>query len=144
MFRPFWSRKPSRPVSRERRGPRVRPLLEALEDRTLPAVTFSGVALNDVNNDGQNNDGGAALAGADIKAYEDNGTAAGVLTSTTLIRFVPSTGFLGTASLTCRAWDQTSGTAGNKVNIVATGGTSAFSKTALTATLLVNTAPVLA
>jgi hypothetical protein len=67
-----------------------------------------------------------------------------LLSNTTLIRFVPSTGFLGTATLTYLAWDQTSGTAGNKVSIVATGGTSAFSKTALTATLLVNTAPVLA
>lgn len=64
-----------------------------------------------------------------------------------LVRFVPTAGSQpGTASLTYRAWDQTSGSAGGTADISTTGSGSAFSTTSATATaatIAVNTAPVL-
>jgi hypothetical protein len=57
------------------------------------------------------------------------------------IRFMPSAGFLGTVKLTAYAWDGSKGggKTGNKVHVK--GG--AFSAKTLTATCLVNTAPIL-
>jgi hypothetical protein len=71
-------------------------------------------------------------------------TSALLLPSSYFLRFVPNSGFLGTATLSYRAWDQTSGGAGTKVNPSPTGRSTAFSTASLTASLLVNTAPVLA
>jgi hypothetical protein len=71
-----------------------------------------------------------------------------LLSTSDLIRFVPNAGFDGTATVQAYAWDGTQGTAAvpgasKGYKIAATGGASAFSATLLTATVLVNTAPVL-
>ncbi|MCW5625699.1 MAG: right-handed parallel beta-helix repeat-containing protein, partial [Burkholderiales bacterium] len=76
-----------------------------------------------------------------------SGTSALLLRSTDLVRFVPD-GLNGTtASLTSRAWDQTSGSAGNQVDAATSaGGDTAFSTATDTATLTVtavNDAPVI-
>jgi len=64
-----------------------------------------------------------------------------------LVRFVPSSGSAaGSASISYRAWDQTSGVAGSTASTTTNGGSSAFSTgiaTATVATILTNTAPVL-
>ncbi len=61
------------------------------------------------------------------------------------LRYVPKAGFLGTATLTAYAWDGSVGQVGTLFNISGeTGGTGAFSRTPLTTTCLVNTAPTLA
>jgi hypothetical protein len=62
-----------------------------------------------------------------------------LLSATDRIRFVPKTGFLGTAMLTAYAWDDTGGSAGGSAQVAGT----AFSTAPLTATCLVNTAPTL-
>lgn len=70
-----------------------------------------------------------------------------LLRDTDFLRFVPNAGFSGTASITYHAWDQTSATAGSRVNLgTGTGGTTAWSTASATATCAVlagNTAPVL-
>lgn len=53
------------------------------------------------------------------------------------VRFVPDANKNGVVSFSFRAWDQTSGTAGNRVNITATGGATAFSAAANSARLTV-------
>jgi len=63
-----------------------------------------------------------------------------LLTASDRIRFVPRAGFLGKATLSAYAWDGTAGSDGGTAKVHG----SAFSKTTLTATCLVNTAPVLA
>lgn len=69
-----------------------------------------------------------------------------LLRSTDLVRFVPDAKNGTAASLTFRAWDRTSGDAGNKVNTSTNGGLTAFSEGQVTANLIVtsvNDAPVL-
>jgi len=69
-----------------------------------------------------------------------------LLSGTDLIQFLPTTGFLGTVTLTAHAWDGEGGTHGNTVNLAtahATGGSTHFSATTLTATELINNSPVL-
>ena len=58
----------------------------------------------------------------------------------TYVRFVPNANFNGTVSngLTFRAWDQTSGTAGNTADTTTNGGTSAFSTATASASITVN------
>ena len=72
-------------------------------------------------------------------------SAALLLSGQDLITFVPNNStFTGTANLTVRAWDQSTGTDGAVINLsksTSTGGTTAFSRKALTATIHVNTAP---
>jgi len=76
-------------------------------------------------------------------------TNARLLRSSDLLRFVPSAGFLGTATVTYRAWDWTQGTFGGvaDMTVLGTGGATAFSTATETATLTVtptgNHAPVL-
>ncbi len=53
------------------------------------------------------------------------------------IRFVPVSNYAGTASLTFRAWDQTSGTAGSTANVSINGGSTAYSVGEATATISV-------
>jgi Bacterial Ig-like domain/FG-GAP-like repeat/Bacterial Ig domain len=56
------------------------------------------------------------------------------------VRFVPATGFVGTARLTYHAWDRTSGAPGGTADLsadIATGGSTAFSAASATATLKV-------
>ncbi|HEY5313852.1 MAG TPA: ELWxxDGT repeat protein, partial [Pirellulales bacterium] len=61
----------------------------------------------------------------------------------TRIRFVPSTGEVGTlgAGITFRAWDQTSGVNGATANTSSSGGSTAFSTAELSALLVVNPLP---
>jgi hypothetical protein len=69
-----------------------------------------------------------------------------LLSGSDRIRFLPGNGFAGTVSLQAIAWDQTSGSDGKTASLSGagkTGGSSAFSTTTLTATCLVNAAPVL-
>ena len=73
-------------------------------------------------------------------------TSALLLGANDKIRFLPDEAFGGTASFTFNAWDQTSGTAGSKVAIGSTGGTTAFSTASKTANITVTSiddAPVL-
>lgn len=61
-------------------------------------------------------------------------------------RFVPATDFFGIARMRLRAWDQTSGTVGGTADVIANGGTTAFSNQLATATASVtpvNDAPLL-
>ena len=76
-------------------------------------------------------------------------TTARLLTSnaSTLIRFVPNADWNGTATITYRAWDQTSGTAGSTADTSSNGGTTAFSTATASPSITVNPvndAPVLA
>ena len=54
-------------------------------------------------------------------------TSALLLSSERSIRFVPDANFHGTASLSFRAWDQSTGTSGATADTTTTGGTTAFS-----------------
>ena len=63
------------------------------------------------------------------------------------VRFVPNANYNGTATFTFRAWDQTSGTAGQTADVTTNGGTTAFSGTTATASVTVtsvNDSPVAA
>jgi hypothetical protein len=64
----------------------------------------------------------------------------------TLLYFRPNAGFSGAVSqaLTFRAWDQTSASAGTRVNVGTPGGSSAFSAATDTVALTVSAAPSLA
>lgn len=69
-----------------------------------------------------------------------------LLRSTDAIRFVPTSGVAGKATISYRAWDQTSGTVGGTANLLlrgATGGLTAFSVAGRVASLAINDAPVL-
>lgn len=76
-------------------------------------------------------------------------TAARLLRSTDLVRFVPNASFTGSSTITYVAWDQTTGTAGGTANIstiASIGGSTAFSSSYDYATVNVvnlNVAPVL-
>jgi hypothetical protein len=61
----------------------------------------------------------------------------------TRVRFVPLTGYFGPVNngITFRAWDQSTGTAGNTANTSTNGGTTAFSATTASASILVNRPP---
>lgn len=69
-------------------------------------------------------------------------TQALLLRAQDLIRFVPATGFRGSAKLSYVAWDQSSGTQGSKVNVGDLSAT-AFSLKPATSLVKVNTAPTL-
>jgi large repetitive protein len=73
-----------------------------------------------------------------------NGTAL-LLFGSDLIRFVPSKAFSGTVSLAVRAWYGSTGIDSGTILLskLSTGGSNAFSTTTLTASCLVNSAPVL-
>lgn len=63
-----------------------------------------------------------------------------------LVRFVPDADYSGTATLTFRAWDRSSGSAGGTADTSTNGGASAFSAATNTASITVsavNDAPVL-
>jgi len=70
-----------------------------------------------------------------------------LLRATDLVRYVPNGQNGETATITYRAWDQTSGTPGATVDVSTNGGTTAFSTATDTASLIVaavNDPPVLA
>ena len=72
-------------------------------------------------------------------------TSALLLRSTDLVRFVPNGLNATSGDLTFRAWDQTSGTSGNKVDVSSNGGITAFTSSTETAAIIVtavNDAPV--
>lgn len=54
------------------------------------------------------------------------------------LRFVPNADYNGSANITYRGWDQTSGTAGNKVDASTSGGTTAFSTATESASVTIN------
>ena len=66
-----------------------------------------------------------------------NNASALLLRSTDLVRFVPNGNNGTTGDITFRAWDQTSGSAGSKVNASTTGGSSAFSTATEIASIVV-------
>lgn len=75
-------------------------------------------------------------------------TSAVLLRDNDLVRFVPRVGFARTATVTYRAWDQTSGIAGGTANLsTGTGGHTAFSGgsqvSAVVNVIAANTAPTL-
>ncbi len=137
----------------------VRTLTGTNEDTTSPATTVAniiGTTVTDVDN--------AAVRGIAITGTTGNGTwqfatngvfnlvgavsgsSALLLRSTDSLRYLPDLQNGENATITYRAWDQTSGTFGTKVNIGGTGGATAFSSATDAATLTVtsvNDAPVL-
>ena len=69
-----------------------------------------------------------------------------LLDADALLRFIPTTDFVGNASLSFRAWDATSGTNGGTANVLTNGGTSAFSSQTDTVEITVtnvNDAPII-
>ena len=75
-----------------------------------------------------------------------NNTSALLLRASDFVRFVPDAMNATSASFGYRAWDQTTGAAGSKVDSLTNGGSSAFSTTTDTASITVtavNDAPVL-
>jgi len=127
---------------------------------TVSAIVASagGNRITDVDNGAVE---GIAVTGLDTAngswQYSTNGGAgwtafgavadasATILSSTDLVRFVPSVDYWGSATVTFRAWDTTDGSAGGDTGVDAstTGGATAFSTATETATLWVNSAPVL-
>ncbi len=67
-----------------------------------------------------------------------NNSSALLLRSTDLVRFVPNGDNATTGDITFRAWDQTSGTFGTKVDTSSNGGTTAFSSSTEIASITVN------
>src|SRR4029079_546551 len=70
-----------------------------------------------------------------------------LLRSSDKLRFVPDGQNATSGSVTFRAWDQTSGSAGAKADVSANGGTTAYSTATATSNITVtsvNDAPVLA
>ena len=61
----------------------------------------------------------------------------------TSLRFVPKANFSGTAAITFRAWDGFTGTATHNANTNSNGGSTAFSSTTASSSILVNDAPTL-
>ncbi|MDR3491415.1 MAG: DUF4347 domain-containing protein, partial [Gammaproteobacteria bacterium] len=59
-----------------------------------------------------------------------------LLSSTDYIRFAPNGTSAGSGAITYRAWDQTSGTVGTEVDTTLNGGSTAFSITVDTATII--------
>ncbi len=90
-------------------------------------------SINGGNSGAWQNFGNPNVANAQLLAADAN----------TLIRFVPTAGYSGSASITFQAWDQTTGTAGNTGIAAVNGGTTAFSTANANASILVNDAPVL-
>jgi hypothetical protein len=89
-------------------------------------------------NGGANWFGIGAVADATARLLADN--------PNTRLRFVPGANQNGNASLTLRAWDQTSGVNGGTANATTNGGITAFSSATATATVTINAindAPVL-
>jgi hypothetical protein len=61
-----------------------------------------------------------------------------LLASNTRIRFIPNANYYGQASITFRAWDQTSGSHGSTADTTTSGDPTAFSSNAVTASITVN------
>jgi Type I phosphodiesterase / nucleotide pyrophosphatase/Divergent InlB B-repeat domain len=61
-----------------------------------------------------------------------------LLASDTQIRFIPNANYYGQASITFRAWDQTSGSHGSTADATTSGDPTAFSSNAVIASITVN------
>ena len=124
-------------------------ILSASGDRVTDpdfAFAFEGIAITGI------------VSGNGTWQYTTDGTnwfAAGsvsdssalLLRDTDRLRFIPDGNNSDSASITFRAWDQTSGTQGTKVDASTNGGTTAFSTAVEVASIsvtAVNDAPVLA
>ncbi|OQX24944.1 MAG: hypothetical protein BWK80_18215 [Desulfobacteraceae bacterium IS3] len=85
-----------------------------------------------------------ALAGAEWQNFSDalGDNQALLLSGECRVRFVPYQDWSGTAEITFRAWDRTSGNEGETVTISETGGTTAFSSNTNTGLLVVHALPV--
>ena len=109
-------------------------------------TVLGGIALYNTTGNGTweySIDGGTnytAIGSSDLSA-----TSALLLPSTAMLEFAPSGTAGGTATISYRAWDASSGTAGTKVDVSTNGNATAFSTITDTASLTVtaNTAPVL-
>lgn len=73
---------------------------------------------------------------SDVGTVSDN--SALLLAADDKLRFAPNADYNGSSTVTYRGWDQTSGTAGNKVDTSTNGGTSAFSTVTENASITVN------
>jgi hypothetical protein len=71
-----------------------------------------------------------------------NSSAARLLSGLDQVRFLPAPSFVGSVTLRAYAWDGSSGTNGSTSALGPTGSRTAFSTTSLTATCLVDTAPM--
>ncbi|NLF73838.1 MAG: hypothetical protein GX575_32920, partial [Candidatus Anammoximicrobium sp.] len=112
----------------------------ALEGIAVTAATHTGT---DTGHWEYSTNGGSTWA--DVGTV--SGTQSLLLRATDKLRFYPDTKNAETASVTFRAWDQSSGTYGTKVSTSSNGGTTAFSTATESATITVNglnDAPVLA
>jgi hypothetical protein len=122
-----------------------------------PVATLLGAAVTDVDLNAAQGIAITATTGSGTWQYStNNGTSwttvgtvgnasALLLAATTLVRFIPAANVNRTAALTYRAWDQTSGTVGAKVDTSLNGGTTGFSAataTSIQAITAVNDAPV--
>ena len=123
----------------------VGPVLSGItEDQTSNAgqtvASIVGASISDVDSGAVEGIAVTALtSGNGTWQYSTNGgsswTAVGAVSNTSAlllrasdyVRFVPNAQNATSGSLTYRAWDQTSGSAGTKVNTSSNGGTTAFS-----------------
>ena len=82
-----------------------------------------------------------------LNLVEPSDSVARLLRAEDLIRLLPSGSQATTATISYRAWDQSTGTAGGQADTAASGGNTAFSiavESASVTTVISNTAPVLA
>ncbi|WP_369408046.1 VCBS domain-containing protein [Kordiimonas gwangyangensis] len=135
------------------------PTLTAIDEDVLDASN-TGTTVSDMVVDASitDADGSAVEAIAVTAVDETNGTwqystdsgstwldlsgvsasSARLLSSSHLVRFVPDENYNGSAEITFRAWDQTSGSAGGTADVSTNGGTTAFSSATDTASVTVN------
>jgi hypothetical protein len=101
--------------------------------------TGKGIAVSATDNGGGGNNG--------TWQYNNNGTwtaigtvsdsSALLLDDADSVRFVPNGGFTGAASITFRAWDESTGSDGTRADVSTNGGSTAFSGTTATASITV-------
>ncbi|MBF0132120.1 MAG: tandem-95 repeat protein [Magnetococcales bacterium] len=133
----------------------VAPVLTAIDENATAnagqtIASFAGASITDVDTSPTSSEGIAITAlnsGYGTWQYDTgsgwtavgavSGTSALLLRDTDQIRYVPDGLHGESVGLTYRAWDQTSGTAGNKVDVSSHGGATAFSTNTDTATLTV-------
>jgi T5SS/PEP-CTERM-associated repeat protein len=138
------------------------PVLTAIEEGTADPAgdTVAAILLTGAGGDPITDPDAGALDGVAVTGVVDtNGTwqystnggtswtgfgavsdaSAVLLAPDALIRFVPDATFDGDATITLRAWDQTSGATGDTgVDVSANGGTTAFSSATETVSITVN------